>query len=137
MRSVSPTDDSETIMQKNNRVIAIAAMLLMGAGFLLSRAGTPSLPRAYAATDDSEGNVNFRLQRVLDQYGFTGKIEQTFHERIETNLGRSINPKLADLGRTLWFDKIHALHRDNTCGGLSLPNERIRGFATNGHRSAK
>jgi len=44
-----------------------------------------------------------------------------FHERLEAALGRPINPKLAKLGRLLWFDKIHSLHHDNTCGGCHSP----------------
>jgi cytochrome c peroxidase len=91
------------------------------AGLLLTRTVKPSLPQAYAATSDSDGDLNFRLERLLNQYGFTGRIEQTFHERLEENLGRGIDPKLAELGRMLWFDKIHALHRDNTCGGCHSP----------------
>ena len=49
--------------------------------------------------------------------GFTGTIES----QLEARLKRRINPELADLGRLLWFDKIHSLHHDNTCGGCHSP----------------
>ena len=40
---------------------------------------------------------------------------------LEDRLGRRINPKLADLGRLLWFDNAHSLHQDNTCAGCHSP----------------
>src|SRR5206468_13007908 len=58
---------------------------------------------------------------ALAQARFTGNIEQTFHDRLEAALGRSVDPRLAELGRLLWFDKIHSLHHDNTCGGCHSP----------------
>jgi cytochrome c peroxidase len=74
----------------------------------------------YAAAAD-EGNLDVELAAALSAAGFTGRIEQQFHERIEATLGRPINQELANLGRLLWFDKIHSLHRDNTCGGCHSP----------------
>ena len=41
------------------------------------------------------------LSSVLQQAGFTGRIEST----LETRLGRPIDPKLANLGRLLFFDR--------------------------------
>jgi cytochrome c peroxidase len=61
--------------------------------------------------------VDVKLARVLEEAGFTGAIEST----LERRLGRPINPKLADLGRLLWFDTLHSLHHDNTCGGCHSP----------------
>jgi len=72
-------------------------------------------------TERDKGKLDSELAAVLSAAGFTGNIEQTFRQRLETNLGRPINPKLADLGRLLWFDKLHALHHDNTCGGCHSP----------------
>ena len=54
---------------------------------------------------------------MLRQHGFTGRIESTLEER----LGRRIDDDLANLGRLLWFDPAHALHRDNTCAGCHSP----------------
>jgi len=70
-------------------------------------AGTPPLDRAVSA--------------ALATAGFTGTIEQTFRARLETTLGRRIDPKLAEIGRLLWFDTLHSLHGDNTCGGCHSP----------------
>jgi cytochrome c peroxidase len=66
-----------------------------------------------------------RAQRDLDQElaaalknaGFTGTIQGT----LERRLGRTIDKKLANLGRLLWFDNVGGLHSDNTCGGCHSP----------------
>src|SRR5215831_13342261 len=58
-------------------------------------------------------DLNNTLAAALKQAGFTGSIQAT----LEPRLGRSINPKLANLGRLLWFDKLTGLHSDNTCAG--------------------
>jgi len=70
-------------------------------------AGTAPLDRAVSA--------------ALAAAGFTGTIEQTFRARLETTLGRQIDPKLVAIGRLLWFDTLHSLHGDNTCGGCHSP----------------
>ena len=73
----------------------------------------------YAASDD--GDLDRDLANVLSAALFTGDIERTFRRRLRANLGRPINPKLVDLGRLLWFDKLHSLGQDNTCGGCHSP----------------
>src|SRR5690349_12407139 len=50
-------------------------------------------------------SLDDQLATVLKQAGFTGRVEST----LESRLGRRIDPKLADLGRLLFFDKLHAL----------------------------
>jgi len=87
---------------------------------LSQKHGASVTPVVYAAAND-DGSLDSELAAVLSAAGFTGNIEQTFHDRLEANLGRPINPKLANLGRLLWFDKIHSLHHDNTCGGCHSP----------------
>ena len=62
--------------------------------------------------------LDAQLTEVLQQQGFTGRIEAT----LEPRLGRRVDQKLADLGRLLWFDNAHSLHRDNTCGGCHSPS---------------
>jgi cytochrome c peroxidase len=57
------------------------------------------------------------LAEALTQAGFTG----TAGSSIQARLDRPIDPKLANLGRLLFFDKIHALHDDNTCAGCHSP----------------
>jgi cytochrome c peroxidase len=70
---------------------------------------------------DEERNLNRDLSDALSAAKFTGDIEQTFRKKIERNLGRPINPKLANLGRLLWFDRFQSLGRDNSCGGCHSP----------------
>src|SRR5262245_6673869 len=74
----------------------------------------------YAAAPPG-GNLDADLSAALSAAGFTGNIEQTFHSRLEANLGRPIDARLANLGRLLWFDTLHSLHEDNTCGGCHSP----------------
>jgi cytochrome c peroxidase len=57
------------------------------------------------------------LRAILQQLGFTGKIESTLEQR----LGRHLDNKRANLGRLLWFDTITGLNNDNTCGGCHSP----------------
>jgi cytochrome c peroxidase len=61
------------------------------------------------------------LADALSAAGFTGMVQQTYQARIEANLGRPIDPRLAEIGRMLWFDTLHSLHADNTCGGCHSP----------------
>jgi cytochrome c peroxidase len=62
--------------------------------------------------------LDAQLRQVLTDQGFTGTVGQSLEQR----LGRPIDPALADLGRLLWFDKIGALHSDNSCGGCHSPS---------------
>jgi cytochrome c peroxidase len=74
---------------------------------------------AARADDDSGANARLdaMLKSVLQQAGFTGRIEST----LETRLGRPINGKLANLGQLLFFDRSGGLHNDNTCAGCHAP----------------
>jgi cytochrome c peroxidase len=76
---------------------------------------------AVIASGPPSGTLDNDLAAALAAAGFTGRIQQTYQARIAANLGRPIDPKLADLGRLLWFDTLHSLHADNTCGGCHSP----------------
>jgi cytochrome c peroxidase len=103
------------------KLITVTALCWVGALVWAGRSsGLPdSSSVVYAAT--TSGDVDGDLEVALTAAGFTGNIQDTFQQRIQANLGRKIDPRLADLGRMLWFDKIHSLHRDNTCGGCHSP----------------
>lgn len=98
--------------------------LILAAAFVWAGAVTsvwPTLnhsltPVVYGA-EPSGSYLDGQLAKVLSDYGFTGTIESQLVPR----LGRPINYKLANLGQLLWFDKIHSLHHDNTCGGCHSP----------------
>ena len=76
-------------------------------------------PTVHASQDqDEEDWWNDRLEVLLKQAGFTGKMEQT----LETRLGRPINKQLKNLGRLLFFDNINGLHDDNSCAGCHVPD---------------
>ena len=72
-----------------------------------------SLPVA-ASNDDQQ---DAHLIQLLRTEGFTGRIEST----LENRLGRRLNPKLARLGRDIFFDTITGLHEDNNCSGCHSP----------------
>jgi cytochrome c peroxidase len=78
------------------------------------------MPAAIAGAP-AGGTLDGDLAAALAAAGFTGTIQQTYAARLEANLGRRIDPTLADLGRMLWFDTLHSLHADNTCGGCHSP----------------
>ena len=100
--------------------IAVLTLVCMGTLiFPPQTSGAPAPATPTAAHDD--GNLDSALAAALSAAGFTGNIQQLFQERLEANLGRPIDPKLANLGRLLWFDKVHSLHHDNTCGGCHSP----------------
>jgi cytochrome c peroxidase len=62
-------------------------------------------------------DLDRQLATALASAGFTGTVGSS----IEARLGRPVDPKLANLGCLLFFDKIHALHDDNTCAGCHSP----------------
>jgi cytochrome c peroxidase len=62
-------------------------------------------------------DLYLRVATARSRAGFTGTIGST----VQTRLGRPVNPKLANLGRLLFFDKIAALHSDNACAGCHSP----------------
>jgi cytochrome c peroxidase len=94
----------------------------MRAGKLIGAAGLMwvlSLGLVVHADDGHRwSSLDARLARVLRQHDYSGRIESTLEDR----LGRRIDPQLANLGRLLWFDNVHSLHRDNTCGGCHSPS---------------
>ena len=69
-----------------------------------------------------DGRLDSALRSALSSHGFTGSIEQAYRRRLKESLGRPIDPQLAELGRLLWFDNLHSLGRDNTCGGCHSPS---------------
>ena len=76
-------------------------------------------PKPHSAPPEGNGppGLNVALTRVLRNASFTGNIEAT----LETRLGRSVDPALAEVGRLLFFDKILGLHNDNSCAGCHAP----------------
>src|SRR5580765_5806875 len=88
---------------------------------LMLQPGRAQTARMTHAAEDDRVDLDGLLAAVLSRASFTGNIQQVFEERLQASLGRPINPKLADLGRILWFDKVHSLHHDNTCGGCHSP----------------
>jgi cytochrome c peroxidase len=61
--------------------------------------------------------LDVQLRAQLEQQGFTGRIQSTLKDR----LGRPVDPRLANIGRLLWFDTITGLNGDNTCAGCHSP----------------
>ena len=76
-----------------------------------------SLGLVVQADNDRGQGLDAKLTRVLREHRFSGRIESELEDR----LGRRIEQDLANLGRLLWFDKVHSLHRDNTCAGCHSP----------------
>jgi cytochrome c peroxidase len=102
-------------------VPAAAALTLTSESVHLASVTAVALAASADRYDDDERSLNRNLSEALSAAKFTGGIEQAFRQRIEKNLGRPIDPKLANLGRLLWFDKLQSLGRDNSCGGCHSP----------------
>lgn len=64
-----------------------------------------------------EAMLDMQLSAALRKQGFTGRIEST----LTNQLGRALNPDLAEIGRQLFFDPITALGNDNACAGCHAP----------------
>jgi cytochrome c peroxidase len=79
------------------------------------------VPGLLASEPAAPDTLDHELAAALSAAGFTGTIQQTYQARIEANLGRPIDPRLVEIGRLLWFDTLHSLHADNTCGGCHSP----------------
>ena len=93
-------------MRHKTRLVLILAVVLVGA-FVVAGASSSGKP----ATIDQQ------LSIVLEQLGFTGRIES----RLQQRLGRNLDNRKIELGRLLWFDTIGGLNNDNTCGGCHSP----------------
>jgi len=74
-----------------------------------------AMPHQHASAQVT--SLDDKLQAVLHQNGFTGRMESTLEQR----LGRRLDTQLADLGRNLWFDTITGLNNDNSCAGCHSP----------------
>jgi cytochrome c peroxidase len=91
----------------SRRGLAILALVLALVIVLASRATGGSDQRP----------LDTQLTQRLRELGFTGRVASTLTSR----LGRPLDPKLADIGRLLWFDTITGLNDDNTCAGCHSP----------------
>jgi cytochrome c peroxidase len=76
---------------------------------VVSVACNASIARADALDDE--------LQELLDEQGYTGKVQSTLVSR----LGRPIDAQLADLGQLLFFDTALSLHDDTSCAACHSP----------------
>jgi cytochrome c peroxidase len=88
----------------------LTALALAAYGSLLLAAQPPLFGAAHH-------HLDAQLRGRLAQLGFTGDVEST----LETRLGRPVDPRLANLGRLLWFDTVTGLHGDNSCAGCHSP----------------
>jgi len=97
---------------------------LLAASLTLAACSDLEPERAIRPTATSASNrvvpgeqIDAMLRKYLATNGFTGRIA----EQLEVRLGRRLDPRLADIGRKLWFDPIQGLHNDNTCAGCHSP----------------
>jgi len=95
------------LIKRLKQIILLLSLAASGAMMFASSKGVK-------AQDDA---LNRELTAELQEFGFTGRIQYTLEDR----LGRRIDPKLANLGRLLWFDTITGLNNDNTCAGCHSP----------------
>ena len=110
-------------------VLTCVAVCALGLAWMFTAPGETVLlgsPHDLGERDDDRGGaqggrvdpLDKQLKKVLADNGFTG----TIGSRVEQRLGRRINDKRAELGRLLFFDRLHSLHHDNTCAGCHSPS---------------
>src|SRR4051812_22546859 len=87
----------------------IAALAVAAFGLLL----LASQPLFGAGQDPLDAQLRGRLAPL----GFTGDVGAP----LEPRLGRPVDPRLANIGRLLWFDTVTGLHGDNSCAGCHSP----------------
>ena len=96
-------------------VVGVTLSLLLATASVATRAADLS---GAQAREERHDELDVQLEIALRKAGFTGRIESTLAAR----LGRPVDKRLADLGRQLFFDPVHALHDDNSCAGCHAPN---------------
>jgi cytochrome c peroxidase len=101
----------------SRRWFLILALASAGLGGCSDIEPARTVAPAVAALSADPSDLDAALRAYLTSHGFTGHIAST----LEARLGRRIDRQLADLGRQLWFDPIHGLNGDNTCGGCHSP----------------
>jgi cytochrome c peroxidase len=104
---------------KLNGVLRVTAVTALSMG-LCAGAALAAVPAATAQSENKkdEEALNRSLETTLRKVGFTGKIEST----LATKLGRPLDPKLAEVGRRLFFDPITGIRGDNSCAGCHAPS---------------
>ena len=110
IRSDAADASSERRRQRSLRAAARLAAVGVATGVAL-------LIIAPAQLFGASGGLNDTLGAELQKRGFTGRIEQSLTRR----LGRSLDPRLANVGRLLWFDTVTGLNGDNACAGCHSP----------------
>ena len=94
----------------------------MSTAVLGATAGVLCLAGIAVHAADRDDKLDRLLEIVLRKAGFTGTVESTLVAR----LGRPIDPRMAEVGRRLFFDPVVGLHNDNACAGCHAP---ATGFA--------
>jgi cytochrome c peroxidase len=100
----------------------LLGLLVLGVLLGACRDLDPSRPTAPAAAElltasAAERALDAQLRGYLVELRFTGRIARTQ----ELRLGRRVDPRLAEIGRLLWFDPIGGLNDDNACAGCHSP----------------
>lgn len=95
----------------NTRVLFPAVAFTALCALLYGASAGPAAPALPQLQVDRD------LRAALKQAGFTGRAGQQLTRR----LGRRLNPRLAELGRLLWFDSLTGLNDDNSCSGCHSP----------------
>lgn len=105
--------DGKARRRRRGAASAWALAAMMSAALLVGCNGSDHGGQAATPVDP----VDQQLAGTLAQQKFTGAVEQ----KLETRLGRQIDPKLAELGRQLFFDRVTSLHNDSSCASCHSP----------------
>jgi len=102
--------------------VAAAVMLAScgGGETVVAAAATDRQALGMAMPATRPTGLDAALAAELTKAGFTGAMG--LDSTLELRLGRTVDPKLANLGRMLFFDTIGGLHDDNACAGCHSPS---------------
>ncbi len=101
-----------------NTLAARAFVALLLAACSSDRTTAPRLSEDVSLDAPGQSaSLDAQLSRVLARAGFTGRVDASLQHR----LGRPLDPRLADLGRVLFFDTGIGLNGDNSCAGCHNP----------------
>ena len=110
-------DGTWTSVATSMRGVAVKLPVIGALGLGLALAAIGAL-----AGPPLKDDLDNQLKAALLSAGFTGTIENRFPVMLQGALGRTVNPKLAELGRNLFFDPVHSLGDDNSCAGCHAAN---------------
>src|SRR5688572_27628017 len=108
---------SRTVMRVRTWAGHAATILLPAFSACAEHGGLERIAAGGPIMSVAADDLDAQLRAQLAAHRYTGRVGAS----LEARLGRRVDPRLADVGRQLWFDPITALNDDNACAGCHSP----------------